>query len=202
MCGRLWVKNACHVSHSQKAAATIGCCVTENLHCVACSGNIFLMHFCGLILYVCVCLFVCKCHSEACARTHTSYFVSADMSDGCYCGTRCTNTRWAAFKEAAPGPDVFWITEGSALWFFGLRRGYGCVRLRPLCLLERGKSLDRLHWSASCWGYLFALFYDGNTEQHVFDLFLKMWQKNNWTQIDFEGFPSYVINITQGWSYT
>lgn len=95
--------------------------------------------------------------------------------------------------------------------FLGLRRGHGHVRLRPtqpgvFSSRERFLIHHTVHFptsqlrTAACGGCLFALFYDGNTEQHVFDLFLQIWHKNNWTQIDGEGSPSYVINktVTQG----
>lgn len=61
----------------------------------------------------------------------------------------------------------------------GLRRGRGSVHLCPtqVGVFSSRKGSLIYHtlnfptsqlWTAACWRYLFALFYDGKTEQHVF----------------------------------
>lgn len=54
--GQGWKCMPCIIQSQQKAATT-DCCETQNLHSLACSGNIFLMDSCSLA--VCICLFAC-----------------------------------------------------------------------------------------------------------------------------------------------
>lgn len=110
---------------------------------------IFAVLYCMCVLALSVCA-ICKCNIVACALTHTSHFVSLCTSDGCHCGTRCTITRWAGFIWQLPSPDVFWITEGSALWGGGARpRTCRSPSYSARRLLEQGKISDTPHCSFS-----------------------------------------------------
>lgn len=116
---------------------------------------IFLMHLCGLMLCVCVCTSVCTIskYYGLCIEPYILLYVCIHKwwmlpwNKVYKCTLSCVLT-------AHPSPDVFWITEGSTVWVFfgGMRRGHGRVRLRPTQtrrLLKQEKISDTPHCSFS-----------------------------------------------------
>lgn len=89
VCGLLGVANACRASRSQKRRLTLR--KTQSSRRVAGTGNISLVHLCGLT----ACVFV-----QHCGLSSDPYVESCICMKGifCCCGIRCANTDWAAFS--------------------------------------------------------------------------------------------------------
>lgn len=134
VCGRVGLKMCAMYSIDTRecSGTTVGLLWNSKLtHC--CSGNMFLMHFCGLMLSVC--LPICKCNSVTWCPAHTyvdlALCVSAYMSDRCCCGTRCTNTRWAAFNCSSKSRCVLNHRGLCLVGFLEARQGHERVRPCP-----------------------------------------------------------------------
>lgn len=159
MCGRVGVENVRHASHSHKRRLLLLLLAVVKLKTHTLLHVVETFFSCIFVVLYCICVRVCLHYVQMqyCGLCFEPYIllcvrVSAYMSDRCYCGTRCTNTRRAVFERQLQVQMGFESQRVLPCGFFGAEarpRTHPSTSYTARRLLEQGKISDRPHCSFS-----------------------------------------------------